>query len=190
MSRWLIASLFLFSSVALANPGVKKDTDIGKRKSKKHYQVTRCVEDKCEVYEVTEFDRKAEMNGQYSAQCFFIIEDKKRFMACNKDVKPQEPKVVMVKSEPIVVEKIVVKTVEKKVVVEKQIEPKKNRLIGKVGYGTRGIEYDNNSAGTKVKEDKGIVLGLGLDRRVTKQMSLGVEIYTNKQVGVTAGFDF
>lgn len=174
---------FFISSVALANPSVYKNTDVSKRKAKEHYQVTRCVEGKCEVYEVTEFDKSIKMDGVYSRQCLFIVEDKKRFMACNRE--PQKPKVVTERVEVPVIQ-------ERKVFVDRvhTIQNKKNRFSLHLGGGPNGLSREETNEKTSVSENREPVFGFGYSRLVSDRASFGVNVFNNTSGFLTVGLDF
>jgi hypothetical protein len=189
MMRSFVLALSLISGVALANPGVTQNTDVGKRKSKRHYQVTRCENDKCEVYEVTEFNKPLKTQGTYSEQCFFIVEDKKRFMACNK---MPEPQVIVVPSEPVVKTVVKTKTVERKVYVDRveRIENKKNRFSLHIGYGPNGLTKDETNDDTKVTEYRSPIVGASYSRLVSDKVSFGLTGFSNSTIALSVGLDF
>jgi hypothetical protein len=182
--RYLTLALALFPFVAFANPGVTKNTDVSKRKAKKHYQLTRCVDDKCEVYEVTEFDKSLKTQGTYSEQCFFIVEDKKRFMACNKMPKPTV--VVVEKVRPVLVVK------ERKVYIPqvRTIQNKKNRFSLHIGYGPNGLTRDSTNNQTGVSEYRSPIVGASYSRLVSNQVSFGLTAFSNSTLALSVGFDF
>lgn len=189
MIRSLVLSFLLVSGAAFANPGVTKNTDVGKRKSKKHYQVTRCENDKCEVFEVTEFNKPLKTQGAYSEQCFFIVEDKKRFMACNK---MPEPKVVVVQSEPVVKTVVKTKTVVREVYVDRveKIQNKKNRFTLHLGYGPNGLTKDESNSNTGVSEYRSPIVGASYSRLVADKVSFGLTGFSNATIALSVGLDF
>lgn len=178
MKYVLVVAGLLLSCSALANPGVTKDSDVGKRKSKKHYQVTRCEDGKCSVYEVTEFDKKFDTKGNYHTQCLFVEEGNKRFMACNKDTP--------VKTETQIVEKVV----EKTVYVDKNIDPRKHRVAFHLGYGPMGLESAANEDEVKVKQSYSLLPGLNYSYLLGERVSVGVGAYLNTTFNLSIGFDF
>jgi hypothetical protein len=180
MRSWILA-LALFPLAAFANP-VTKDTDVNKRKSKKHYQVTRCQNNVCEVHEVVEFDKSLKTQGTYSEQCFFIVEDKKRFMSCNKMPKPKV----------VVVEKVRPMLVERKVYVNRvrTIPNKKNRFSLHIGYGPNGLTRDTTNNDTRVTEYRSPIVGATYSRLVSDRVSFGVTAFSNSTLALSVGVDF
>lgn len=177
--RIIVSSLcFFIASIASANPGVKKNTDIGKRKVESHSQVTRCEGNGCTLNSVTRFDNnhnpKSHNNGKttYFGECNFSEEGGKRYEHCKLSKKKKKAKV-----------KTVIKT-------KKVDTTKNNRLQIHVGYGSDGLDVDSSNNKTSVKEDRKPVFGMQYTRRLSQEYNIGISAFTNKTVTATFGIDY
>lgn len=181
----LIFALTL-SFPALANPGVKKDTDIGKAKVVRHSQVTYDKgEGTTQVVTVTVFDR-ARAEEHYRQECVVSVQGRKRYSTC-KTVKlaattatptpaPATPPVATLR-QPYS---------------GAQCKPEvsqDNRLMFHAGVGPTGLSTNEGPNGTEVKQERGVVLGLGYSRHLGKGLNLGVSVYSNSMVMGTVGVD-
>lgn len=80
------------------------------------------------------------------------------------------------------------KTVRK---VKKLVKDKKNRLYGMVGQGPNGdLDVSTNGSRYKIEHDRGGVLGIGYQRKMTEEFNLGVQIQNNQTTSLTLGLDF
>jgi len=164
-----ISALFV-SGLANANPGVTKNTDIGKRDVKSHYQVTRCESNgECTINSVTKFNKKSQGKKIFSGDCVWNEVDGMRVQEC--------------KTKPNLKKKRIVK---RKVVKEL----KKNRIQVHLGYGPDGQTVDEDSNNTVVKERRRAVGGLQYTRLLNDDYSIGLTGFTNKTVTLTFGIDF
>jgi hypothetical protein len=96
--------------------------------------------------------------------------------------------------EPVIVEKIVVKT-KKVPIIVKQIEKvnsceaeSKNFLALGVGFGPNGLIYDSKNR--TVEQKTGPVMGVSYNRKMYDNFRLGGEILTNKTILLNLGRDF
>jgi len=180
--RFLL-SILLLPSIAYANPGVIKNTDVGKNKVKRHHQVTWTCEDNsgtCKIARVEEF-AKPVANQRYRQVCDVVVRDNKRYMSCTTIKQGDGPSVVAGN------------TPDKKKPsdsVQSWQPAGPNRFSLHVGYGPTGLKTTETADRTKVKEDMDVVIGAGYSRVVYKNLSLGVSIYSNKTVTGSLGFDF
>jgi hypothetical protein len=182
----ILLSLLLLPGLAYANPGVTKNTDIGRNKVKRHHQVTWTCEDStgtCSTARFEEFENPMK-DERYRQICDVVVRDNRRYMSCtttkatasNTEDGSQNNKGT---------------SKDTGVATARTWKPSgPNRLSLHVGWGPTGLEYDEKGEYTKVKEDMNLVLGVGYSRVVYKNMSLGVSIYTNKTMTGTVGFDF
>jgi hypothetical protein len=88
--------------------------------------------------------------------------------------------------EPVVKEKIIVKTVE----VLKIVEPKKNDISLLVGYGPVGLQQDNGAGVDAVNFKRDIVGGLQYQRLIQHDLRLQISVLTNKSLIGGIGLDF
>jgi hypothetical protein len=181
----LLTGLILFSvpfSAALANPGVTKNTDVGKNKVKRHHQVTWTCEDgsgTCKTASVEEF-AKPVADQRYRQMCDVVVRGNKRYMSCTT-----------VKAGGETVASTTQTRKDNKTETVQSWQPAgPNRFSLHVGRGPTGLKTDETADRTKVKEDMDVVIGAGYSRVVYKNLSLGVSIYSNKTVTGSLGFDF
>jgi len=175
MKFLIVISMFCFGSLAYANPEVTKGTDIGKRKVKQHYQVTKCDGDDCTINAVTHFSKK-DMKKKFSyGECVFLEEKGMRVSRCYTSTKKKEV-------EPRIVRITTFKEVTKKA--------KKNRLYIHAGFGPTGLKQSSDNNTTAVKEDMDLVGGLGYTRLLNETYSAGATIFTNKTTVLSLGFDY
>lgn len=174
--------LLLLPSLAYANPGVTKNTDIGKNKVKRHHQVTWTCDDNtgtCSTARFEEF-QKPMKDERYRQICDVVVRENKRYMSCTTT------NVAVVAAGD--------STTSKKPKQDQTIElwrpASPNRISLHVGRGPSGLKYKESNDYTEVKEDMSLVLGVGYSRVIYNNLSLGVSIYTNKSVMGTLGFDF
>jgi len=176
MKVLIVLSMFFIGVTAYANPGVKKNTDIGKRKVESHSQVTRCEGDGCTTNSVTRFDKDLS-NGKkaiYFGECNYSEEGGKRYEHCKLS---KEKKKAKVKVKTVVKEKVVDTT-------------KNNRVQLHVGYGPDGLEVNETNNDTTVKEKRKAIFGLQYTRRLNQDFNIGVSAFTNKSVTATFGIDY
>lgn len=80
------------------------------------------------------------------------------------------------------------------VTVIKECEPKriykKNRLRGLIGVGPNGVGLSTTPNTATVFEERSLVLGLGYDRMLNEDLSLGVQVQTNETYLLSIGVDF
>ena len=171
----LVAVSVLFSPLAFANPGVTKNTDIGKRDVESHYQVTRCEGEKCTINSVTKFDKKVDKKKVSFGECVFSEESNMRVSQCKTSPKKKKK----VKKQP-----------KSKIVVKEKKMQKKNRLQFHLGYGPTGLERESDNNATSVSEDMDVVVGAGYSRLLDDTVSLGISVYSNKTVTATFGIDY
>jgi hypothetical protein len=178
MKVLIVLSMFFFGVTAYANPEVKKNTDIDKRKAESHSQVTRCEGGGCTLNSVTRFNNgynpKSRPGGKttYFGECNFSEEGGKRYEHCKLTKKKKKAKV-----KTVVKEKIVDTT-------------KNNRIQLHVGYGSDGLEVDESHNETTVKEKRKAILGLQYTRRLNQDFNVGISAFTNKSVTATFGIDY
>lgn len=66
-----------------------------------------------------------------------------------------------------------------------------NRVRALAGYGVTGrLDSSKIKNGTKVEPNRGLIGGLGYDRKITRRMSIGAEIQSNGSLLLGIGFDF
>jgi len=66
----------------------------------------------------------------------------------------------------------------------------KNRINILPGYGRSSIDVDYNNNEIKVKDNKGFVLGIGYSRNICRELSLGIQVFSNKDIFIDIGFHF
>lgn len=160
-----------YGGIVFANPGVTKDTDIGKRKVELHYQVTKCGvtllgEEVCSINTVTRFDKKISKKKISNGECVVSEVDNVRAAHCRMTTGVKKKK----------------KVVAKKV--------RKNRIQIHGGYGTNGLDVDETNNVTKVEEDRGVLAGLQYTRVITEEFNIGAAVFTNKTFTITFGLDY
>lgn len=173
MKRLLLLSMF-FATTAMGNPGVKKDTDIGKREVDTHNQVTRCSNGECKINTVTTF-KKQEVKLQertYYGECNYSEQTGIRVSECKLKAKKPKAKV---------------KTVIKKVRVPTY---KKNRVQLHIANGPTGLEKSGDNNSEEIKEKIYYFQGLQYTRMLNSRFSIGATIFTNKSASVTMGLDY
>jgi hypothetical protein len=178
--RFLL-SILLLPSIAYANPGVTKNTDVGKNKVKRHHQVTWTCEDSsgtCKTARVEEF-AKPVANQRYRQVCDVVVRDNKRYMSCTT-----------IKQGDGVASASTGDNKKPADLVQSWQPAGPNRFSLHVGYGPTGLKTTESADRTKVKEDMGVIIGAGYSRVVYKNLSLGVSIYSNKTITGTLGVDF
>jgi len=182
----LIAILFLVPFTAFANPGVKAGTDIGKNKVKKHYQVTWSKDaETTQVASVTEF-KKPVKEEYFRQECFISVKGTKRFSNCvTRKVSAAE---VAVQSVPRGVD-IVASVPARSSVSTVRPLSQNTRLMFHAGYGPTGLKVSETNNATSVKEDRGVILGIGLSQHVGYGLNLGVSIFSNESIMATIGVD-
>jgi hypothetical protein len=174
MKLLLAMSVLVWGSLAYANPEVTKNTDIGKRKVERHYQVTRCEGDSCKINTVTEFNKGTSEKKIYYGTCNYSEEGKLRVSECETSPKKKKAKV---KTKTVVKEKVVDTT-------------KKNRIQLHVGYGPAGLKADEGNNETVVKEDRKAILGLQYTRKLNNRWNVGGSVFTNKSATISIGLDY
>lgn len=172
MKRIIVLSAFFLCGTAFANPGVTKNTDIGKRDVKSHNQVTRCEGDKCTINDVTKFNKSVKGKKIYRGECVFNEVDDMRVSQCKTDVKKRKAKT---------------KTVIKERVID---NTKKNRIQLHIGYGPDGLDADEDNNKTSVEERRRVIMGFQYTRSLKDGISIGGSVFTNKTVTATLGFDY
>lgn len=99
---------------------------------------------------------------------------------CKKCTSCKKPKVVYktkyVKSEP----KVIVKKAE--------LNKNRLRLLG--GYGPDGVSAEQQGPHVVAYEEKGMVIGVGYDRLITDEVSVGGQILNNSTYMLSIGLDF
>ena len=175
MKLLIVASMFVFGSLAIANPGVKENTDIGKREVSSHHQVTRCAEGECKINTVTRFKKQEIMlQGVYYGECSYSEQKGIRVSECRiKDTKPKA--------------KIKIKVKIKKVRVRVY---KKNRIQVHIAHGPNGLRKSEDNNKTSVKEKLTYFEGLQYTRLLNNTFSIGATVFTNKSASVTMGLVF
>lgn len=170
MKQIILLTALLFSGLAFGNPGVTKNTDIGKRGITDPHQVTRCKGDSCKINTITKFNKKTSKKKISFGECVFLEESNMRVSECTTSSKKKKPKV---------------KTVTK----IKKVQ-KKNRLQFHVGKGPKGLKRKSNNNKTVVSEDMGAVVGMGYSRLLNEEVSVGATIFSNKTATFTFSVDY
>ena len=170
--KFLVGLLFFSVSLgAYANPGVTKNTDLGKKKVTSHKQVTRCSGEKCTVNSVTTFDKELKEANAY-ADCTISQKGVKRFQQCDTYKKKKKAKV------------------KPKVITKTKVVTKKNRLSVHIGGGPNGLEQTSYNNTTSVKESRKAYAGLQYQRMLNDELSVGASIFTNKSGTFSIGIDY
>jgi hypothetical protein len=79
----------------------------------------------------------------------------------------------------------------KKVVDKELVKNRKNRVYGLAGYGPTGdLKVSTNGSTYETKHRKGVVGGIGYQRKVTEKVNVGVQVQTNDTSSLSLGFDF
>jgi hypothetical protein len=176
MKLLVAMSVFVWGSLAFANPEVTKDTDIGKRKVTEHYQVTRCEGggDDCKINTVTKFNKSVKEKKIYFGECNYSEVDNMRVSECTTSPKKKKSKT---KTKTVVKEKVVDTT-------------KKNRIQLHIGAGPAGLKVDEDNNKTKVEEDRKAILGLQYTRKLNNRWNVGASVFTNKSATISIGLDY
>ena len=116
--------------------------------------------------------------------------DGDEWIIVKKGPKKAKPKVAPAPVETKVVEKEVVRTVEKTVTVTK-IQKNRLSLVGGIGAtGKVDYSFDSSAGSFRAKSDIGAVGGLLYQRKVSDKISIGVQGQTNKTGSLLLGLDF
>ena len=166
--------VMFFGTVAYGNEGVKKNTDLGKRKVVSHSQVTRCEGDNCRINSVTKFDKVLKKEGTSYGECVFSDNQGARFSQCDLSPKKKKPKAQ-------------VKTVVKTKVVN---TIKKNRIQVHVGSGPAGLSEDSSNNRATITQERAFLIGGQYTRLLEDDLSVGVAAFTNKSITLSIGFDY
>jgi hypothetical protein len=66
----------------------------------------------------------------------------------------------------------------------------KNHISILPGYGRSAIDVNYNANDIEIKDNKSFILGIGYSRTVYDNLSLGVQIFSNKDSFLDIGFHF